>query len=153
MNTVPIKPDDLAMCKKCGQTVKFDEECFCPECGTRPVPLPGDSGICKQCGQTVTFDKAGFCPKCGTRPNSLRDDFETCKICGQTVRKFDKDGLCPKCGKARPPEKQIKTESGTTDGSANHQSGLTTFDKVSLKIMNLIAIAVLIFIVKSCQSH
>jgi Zn finger protein HypA/HybF involved in hydrogenase expression len=104
MSTEVAKPDELETCRKCGQKVNFDKDGFCPECGTRPVPLAGDVGTCKQCGQIVTFDKDGFCPKCGTRPTALRGDFETCKVCGQTVKKFDKDGLCPKCGKARPPE-------------------------------------------------
>jgi predicted amidophosphoribosyltransferase len=153
MNTEPIKPDDFAICKKCGQPVQFDNDGFCPECGTRPVPLPGEMGVCKQCDQAVTFDQDGFCPKCGTQPTSLRGDFETCKACGQPVKKFDRDSVCPKCGKPRPPEKQVKVESGIAQGKVGQQSGLTTFDKASLKIMNIIAIAVLIFIVKSCQSH
>jgi predicted amidophosphoribosyltransferase len=151
MNTEPVKSDDLKTCKKCGQTVIFDNDGFCLECGTRPAPLPGDLAICKQCGQTVKFDNEGFCPKCGTRPTSLRGDFETCKACGQTVKVFDKDGCCPKCGKPRPPAKLIKTEANNSQSNAGAGSGLTWFDRASFKIMNVIALAVLIYCLKSCH--
>ncbi len=118
MNTEDTKAENLETCKQCGERVKLDDDGFCPECGTRPVPLPGEIGTCKQCGEQVKYDKDGFCPKCSTKPTSIRSDFETCTACGKKV-KFDKDGICPKCATPKP----IPVQSKNTEPVVNLSGG------------------------------
>ncbi|MBQ3494040.1 MAG: SPFH domain-containing protein [Clostridia bacterium] len=78
------KREEMALCKKCGASIKKNAK-FCPECGETQAEL------CPKCQKPVPA-KAKFCPECGEKISKTT----TCPKCKTELKKGTK--FCPECG-------------------------------------------------------
>lgn len=101
-------PDEIFICKGCGQESKHKGNGLCQKCYTQSAieRLRANVGVCASCGQTkrIRIKKARLCSRCFAKQSGK---IVCCKACGQDATHRAK-GLCRPCY-AKMTEERRKT--------------------------------------------